>query len=61
MITEKAITICLLEILKECSFRVIANNAADLTNALVGGAQQPAGMVHTGYQQLLAEVHIIML
>ena len=49
-----------IEILKKCSFGVVAYDTTDLANAFTGSSQQPACMVHSGYQQLLAEVHIVV-
>ena len=50
----------ILEILEECSFGVIAYDTANFANAFLGGSQKPAGVIHTGTQQFLPEIHAVM-
>ena len=49
------------EILKECGLRIVSYDTAYLANALAGGPQQPACVIHARAQKLLPEIHTVML
>ena len=60
-ILQRGHIIVILEILEEGGFGVIPDDTADLPDAFGGGTQQPTGVIHAGHQQLLPEVHIVVL
>ena len=60
-VLQRCHIVVMFEILKECGLGIIADDAADLADALAGSPQQPACVIHAGTQQLLAEIHAVML
>jgi hypothetical protein len=48
-ILQRGHIVVILKIFEECSFGIIAYDIADLSDAFVGGTQQPACVIHTGH------------